>query len=261
MTTESNTQYEQAFLQALVATWPRRGRSLLEIGCGHGAMLDHFWESGFDVTGFDNRQDLLQKAQERMGSRADWSFGQYDYVPFEDKSFDYVALLHVLSASSPTLSPQLVLDKAKRKAIIKEALRLASRGVLIAVENPWSIAHCNKKTAIHLPHLLYTVWRCLREQDMDARLSFGSVLHGPRWTWAPQRKRRLYEMLNNGSLYSPFGATLFLRIDMGVDRAVTPLLLRTTERVRTPMEAYPPTILGQEKGSGAMPLHGLDTKE
>lgn len=261
MTTEICTQYERAFLQSLVAKWPCRGRSLLEIGCGHGAMLELFWESGFDVTGFDNRQDLLQKAQERMGSRADWSFGQYDYVPFEDKSFDYVALLHVLSASPPEPPSQLAFDKAKCEAIIKEALRLASRGLLVAVENPWSIAHCNKKSAIHLPRLFYTVWRCLRELDMDARLSFGSVLHGPRWTWAPQRKGRLYEMLNSGTLYSPLGATLFLRIDMGVDRAVTPLLLRTTERVRAPMEAYPPTVLGQEKGSGAISLHGGDSKE
>lgn len=251
----AQSHYERHFLQALISRWPRRGRSLVQFGCGHGDMLEYFWESGFDVTGIDTEHENLETAKERMGQRADWHMGKLSHTPFDDNEFDYVAVVHVLEEKG----------EAEQEAILKEALRLATRGVLVVVDNPWSLAHWNAKEAMNIVQL----WRMVRRLQPLAPISWGAALHGPKWTWScswkwpwhwslfntaqykgrGKQKTPLFEMANRGYRYSLFGASLFMRIDLGRDHAVTPLLLRTHERARaTTVQAYPPTVLGHEKG-------------
>ncbi|MFI3272205.1 MAG: class I SAM-dependent methyltransferase [Pseudomonadota bacterium] len=255
----AQSHYERHFLQSLMARWPRRGRSLVQFGCGHGEILEHFWESGFDVTGVDTEHEHLEAAKERMGHRAEWHMGKYSHTPFDDNEFDYVAVFHVLEKEK----------LADQEAILKEALRLATRGVLIVVDNPWSLAHWNANNAVNIVQL----WRCLRRlQSPNFGLGFmtwGAALHGPKWTWScpwqwpwhwdmfhknqravKQRKTSpVFSLLNQGYTYSIFGASLFVCLDLGRSHGVTPLLLRTHERARaTTVQAYPPTVLGHEKG-------------
>ncbi len=250
-TKQAQERYERHFLQSLMARWSRRGlyggRSLLQLGCGDGEMLAHFWESGFDVTGMDNRQECLRVAKERMASRAEWHLGNYTHTPFDDNEFDYVAVLHVLEDTG----------QIEQEAILKEALRLATRGVLIAVHNPWSLAHWNLKNGMNI----FQLWRMLRRLQLQASFTWGAALHGPKWTWANTWKwpwhwnlfskskpakcgpsaqpAPMFELINQGYVYSLLGATLFVRVDLGRGHAVTPLLLRTRERVQATVQTAP----------------------
>lgn len=246
--------YECHFLQSLMARWPRRGRALVQFGCDDGVVLEHFWESGFDVTGVDTEHERLEAAKERMGHRADWHLGAYEATPFDDNEFDYVAVYHALEGKR----------RAEQEAVVKEALRLATRGVLVAVDNPWSLAHWNAKEAVHV----VTLWRMVRRLAPSVRITWGSALHGPKWTWdntwtwpwhwslfsqdkTKTIRRPLFEVLHRGHRYSPLGASLFMCLDLGRGQAVTPLLLRTREHARAAtLQAYPPTVLGNENGTG-----------
>ena len=61
---------ENRLFQHLISQWPRRGHTLLDIGCGAGIFLEMLWHYGFDVTGFDTSTELLDMARERLGNRA-----------------------------------------------------------------------------------------------------------------------------------------------------------------------------------------------
>ena len=50
---------ENRLFQHLISQWPRRGHTLLDIGCGAGIFLEMLWHYGFDVTGLDTGTDLL----------------------------------------------------------------------------------------------------------------------------------------------------------------------------------------------------------
>ncbi len=263
----AQSHYERHFLQSLMARWPRRGRSLVQFGCNDANMLEYFWESGFDVTGVETEHRVLEVAKERMGQRADWHLGPYDHTPFEDKEFDYVVVFHILEMSR----------QAKQEAIMKEAVRLSTRGVLIVVDNSWSLAHWNAggnvhekaRENMHAAMNIFQLWRVLRRVQAAhsgrGLITWGTALHGPRWTWSNTwtwpwhwsflsgrqgvKAKPIFDLINQGYTYSPFGASLFLCLDLGRGRAITPLLLRTHERAHMPtVQAYPPTVLGHEKG-------------
>lgn len=51
---------ETRLLQKMLSAWPRRGHSLLEVGCGTGRFLEFFWENGFDATGCDRNPAMLE---------------------------------------------------------------------------------------------------------------------------------------------------------------------------------------------------------
>lgn len=59
---------ENRLFQHLISQWPRRGHTLLDIGCGAGIFLEMLWHYGFDVTGLDTGTDLLDMARERLGN-------------------------------------------------------------------------------------------------------------------------------------------------------------------------------------------------
>ncbi|MEG1610950.1 MAG: class I SAM-dependent methyltransferase, partial [Bilophila sp.] len=117
---------ENRMFQSLVSPWPRRGHTLLDVGCGTGVFLDMFWQHGFDVTGFDNNVEALDAARVRLGNKADFQLGQADHLPFDDKTFDYAALLSVLEYFK---NPQEVLA---------EAIRVSERGVIVGFLNRFS---------------------------------------------------------------------------------------------------------------------------
>ena len=85
-----------AFFNTRSLRWPRRGHTLLDIGCGAGIFLEMLWHYGFDVTGLDTGTDLLDMARERLGNRAEFQLGRPEHLPFDDEEFDYAALLTVL---------------------------------------------------------------------------------------------------------------------------------------------------------------------
>jgi len=166
---------ECALLEWLTSSWPRRGRSLLEIGCGPGFFLDFFHRAGFDVTGLDKSPVMIRAARELMGNRAECNLGDATALPYENDSFDYVALLTLL---------EFVPDP--RQALV-EATRVARRAVIVGYLNGFSLYRLGSNRHRLLSQARwYTPWamRSLARQAVGpAPIREGSVLPGPECTW------------------------------------------------------------------------------
>lgn len=170
---------ENRLFQHLISQWPRRGHTLLDIGCGAGIFLEMLWHYGFDVTGLDTGTDLLDMARERLGNRAEFQLGRPEHLPFDDEEFDYAALLTVLEyVDNP-------------EDVLREAIRVSHRGVIIGFMNSFSLYQIQRR--LHRPTLEYrhrrhnlNFWslaRMVRRIRPKATLSFRSVLLGPPNTW------------------------------------------------------------------------------
>lgn len=132
---------ENRLFQHLISQWPRRGHTLLDIGCGAGIFLEMLWHYGFDVTGLDTSTDLLDMARERLGNRAEFQLGRPEHLPFDDEEFDYAALLTVLEyVDNP-------------EDVLREAIRVSHRGVIIGFMNSFSLYQIQRR--LHRPTLEY----------------------------------------------------------------------------------------------------------
>ena len=210
---------ELKLLFCLMSQWPRRKQSLLDVGCGTGFFLNHFWQTGFEVTGLDRSPPMLAKARERLGNRADLHLGQADHLPFADKEFDFVTLLTVLEfCQNPG-------------AVVAEAGRVARKGLVIGFLNrcslyyltkgkPWrghsqgSLTRAGWLTSTELKHLV-------RQRIGPRPLKAGSVLAGPQCTW---KERLPWRFLNGLLLPVSCGAYGGLRVDLVGEKCMTPLL-------------------------------------
>lgn len=89
------------FDQVLRGRFANRHR-ILELGCGRGRNLVHFWNEGFEVHGIDADQAAVQQARERASRIAGadaaqrLQVGQLDHLPYEPDEFDAVILNAVL---------------------------------------------------------------------------------------------------------------------------------------------------------------------
>lgn len=211
---------EYRLFQRLISDWPRRGLKLLHVGCGMGVFLEMLWEYGFDVTGLDPAQDNLYAARERLGQRAELTLGQPDYLPFEDESMDYVAILSLLEyVDNP-------------RDVLAEALRVASRGVIVGFMNSASLYHAlcatpwlrleQRRSGQWLNSL--TLTRMVKELDPQATVTTRSVLLGWPSSW---KEGPIAGRLNSLELPVPIGAYVALRIDRANAVPLTPLGLCT----------------------------------
>lgn len=98
-------------------------RSVLDIGCGLGALTDTLEASGYEVTGIDVDDEAMRqmRAPHQNASIAD--------IPFGDRSFDTVILNEVLEH----------LPEAVFTAGVREASRVAARHVIVTVPNGESL--------------------------------------------------------------------------------------------------------------------------
>ena len=118
---------EQALHSRMIAGWPRRSTSLLEMGCASGEFLQLYWGYGFDVTGMDGSQDMIRCCRESMQNRAELYCGSLEHLPFEDGAFDFVCVsIHALEQADP-------------QCVLREAARVASGGILVSFRNIWSM--------------------------------------------------------------------------------------------------------------------------
>lgn len=124
---------EQRLIADVISPWQRRNQTLLEIGCGAGHFLELFYHAGFDVTGIDSSEPMLEKARARMGSKATLRVGAASRLPFDDDEFDYAAMITALEC----------MDEPKEA--LAEAFRVARRGVVIAYLNAWSLYNLERK--------------------------------------------------------------------------------------------------------------------
>jgi len=203
---------ECALLECLTSAWPRRGRSLLEIGCGPGFFLEFFHRAGFDVTGLDKSPVMIQAARERMGNLAECNLGDATALPYESDSFDYVALLTLLEFVSDPL-----------QALI-EATRVARRAVIVGYVNGFSLYRLNAKRHKLLTQAhWYTPWSMrslVRKAVGPAPIREGSVLPCPECTW-----REGFPAYGLGRMILPvqIGAYCAFTADLTCEPPLTPI--------------------------------------
>ena len=187
---------ENRLFQHLISQWPRRGHTLLDIGCGAGIFLEMLWHYGFDVTGLDTGTDLLDMARELL-----------TVLEYVDNPED----------------------------VLREAIRVSHRGVIIGFMNSFSLYQIQRRLHRptleyrHRRHNLnfWSLARMVRRIRPKATLSFRSVLLGPPNTW---KKEGLWGKINSLQTPLPIGAYLSLCIDTMPRVPLTPLLLRAKEK-------------------------------
>jgi SAM-dependent methyltransferase len=96
------------------------GPVVLDLGCGLGGYTKALSERGLDARGIDVSPEYVERARS-LGVEADLYDGAR--LPYDDDSFDTVAMLEVLEHLE---------DPA---ALLREARRVARRGVLVSVPN------------------------------------------------------------------------------------------------------------------------------
>jgi len=235
---------EQRLMADMVSPWQRRNHSLLEIGCGAGHFLEMFYDGGFDVTGLDKSEAMLEKARERMEHRATLRVGDATHLPFDDDEFDYVAIVTALECME---NPEDALA---------ESFRVAQRGVVVAYLNSWSIyrqeQHIarlwrrfrqtvggrmakitgadtpdpHRKRALDSPWFnIVSICRLIEKASGKRPSSFRSTLFPPSFFWSGVKPFSL-----SWAHLLPFGAVSVVRIDLMPVAA-------TTTAIRTPKMA------------------------
>lgn len=205
-------------LSHLISDWPRRGRRLLHVNCGSGRVSELFWEAGFDVTAVTADPELLQETRDYLGPRADVQLAAPDCLPYDDNSFEFVAI------------PFLCCRNKALEGSLREAVRVGSKGVLTGFFNSWSLYSISKRLAKNgitsmSPIRVYRLLRAIGLSKKSTTMTFRSVLSGPACTWS---SISIFRVFNEAVLPHPFGAYTVFRLDCGVQPAMTPLDLRTS---------------------------------
>src|SRR5215470_13087269 len=102
------------------------GSKVLDVACGSGQLALMASRDGFDSTGVDIAENLIERARERSaaeGLNARFEVGDAEALPFPDASFDVVvSLIGAMFAPRPEL-------------VAQELLRVCSPGGTIAMAN------------------------------------------------------------------------------------------------------------------------------
>lgn len=107
-------------------------KSILDVGCGPGAMLERILNHHGEVqaSGIDFSERMIEKAEELLAGKAELVTGDADSLPWDDDSFDVV----VCNASFHHYpEPQKVLSEMKRV--------LRTKGRLIVADPWWSVIY------------------------------------------------------------------------------------------------------------------------
>jgi SAM-dependent methyltransferase len=213
-------------LHHICAGWPRRGRKLLEVGCGDGRILELFWTLGFDVTGVEDDPRALEQARARLGDRCECVPGSCGHLPFADESFDYVALVSFFSRAAD--APRSGLSGLP--AIFAEVGRVATRQIVIVFPNTWSLhwLECLLRKSPERFHNPVAMWRRLRRACPQGHAHWCSLPVGPSSSW---QKKSFWPHCNRWRMPVPLGAFAGLHLDLLPATPVTGLPLRVASRL------------------------------
>jgi ubiquinone/menaquinone biosynthesis C-methylase UbiE len=112
---ETRGPLAQEVLQFLV-DYLSDSKSILEIGTGTGRISIPLQNSGFDITGVDVSNNMLEKARTKGLKKAVLADGTN--LPFQDNSFDVTIIVHVFHLIS------------SRQKVLSEALRVSKKKVI-----------------------------------------------------------------------------------------------------------------------------------
>jgi ubiquinone/menaquinone biosynthesis C-methylase UbiE len=186
---------------------PRRGQSVLDVGCGTGNHLLLFHQMGLDVTGIDPSEPMLKVARDKLGPGADLRLGGAEDLPFDDNSFDIVTLVTSLEFCEHPFRALAEASRVARAQLFIGVLnRLSANGIHRKVEGlfcPTLFRHARFYSILELRYMLRRVLGV-------CRMNWGSVIWLPlrfhAWDgamarWIPRRR-------------NPFGAFLAMRVDI-----------------------------------------------
>lgn len=98
-------------------------KTVLDIGCGTGALCYVLYKNGLKVTGVDAAEKMVEKSREKLsGTNIEiLKINPKENLPFEDKTFDIVISSYVAHGLKPE----------QRIELYKEASRIAKEKVII----------------------------------------------------------------------------------------------------------------------------------
>lgn len=100
---------------------PKKGMTILDVGCGTGTHLELYTRYECRLFGIDCSPSMLGIARKRLGDKADLHLGDASMMPYEDRSFDLVIsmlVLHEMNQATRTI----VLPEMKR--VLKDGGRM-----------------------------------------------------------------------------------------------------------------------------------------
>lgn len=100
---------------------PRKGMTVLDVGCGTGSHLELYSRLGCEVFGIDPSSSMLQIARSRLGARAQLHLGDAARMPYDEKTFDLVIATLALHEMNPTTRASAV---GEMKRVLKDDGRL-----------------------------------------------------------------------------------------------------------------------------------------
>jgi ubiquinone/menaquinone biosynthesis C-methylase UbiE len=113
-----------------------RGKKLLEVGCGTGHWSQFFSEYGFEVTGVDISERMINIARAKGIPNSSFQIADGHSLPFEDSSFDVTAAITTL---------EFVCDA---ESVLREMVRCTHKPggrLLIGVLNELASLNYNRK--------------------------------------------------------------------------------------------------------------------
>lgn len=111
------------------------GKTVLDVGCGFGSLVEHLRRAGFQPIGID-MLDFCVKAGTKRYPQADLRYVASEKLPFANHSFDTVVLKEVLHH---------IHGESDSQAFFRELLRVCSKRVIVFDPNPtWILLFARK---------------------------------------------------------------------------------------------------------------------
>ena len=141
-----------------------KGKRFLDVGCGTGHWSAYFARRGFEVTGVDVAEQMIQVARGKNMSGSHFEVADADNLPFADEQFDVAAAVTVIEfATHPT---RLLAEMAR-------CVKKPAGTVIIGVLN--ALAPCNQARSAR-GGSVYAFAHFLSPQETQDLLSpFGQV--------------------------------------------------------------------------------------
>jgi demethylmenaquinone methyltransferase/2-methoxy-6-polyprenyl-1,4-benzoquinol methylase len=114
----------------LVSRLPRDGGHVLDVATGTGLVAAELVRRGFRVTGVDQSPEMLASARRRFGPRVELVEASAEALPFDDASFDHLAVTYLLRYVEDPAATLVELARAVRPGGVVASLEFGVPGGL-----------------------------------------------------------------------------------------------------------------------------------
>ncbi len=92
---------------------PDPSMTVLDVGCGTGAHLEAYVDTGATCHGIDMSQAMLEQAHIRLGDGAELLHGDATHLPYDDDRFDLVFTSLILHEMDPSARSAILAEMAR----------------------------------------------------------------------------------------------------------------------------------------------------